>query len=618
MAVVQLYEQFKFDAEGSSSNNFLKSVLTGGYTINANTSSSWIIKLNFSSGGASYIGFFPSDGAAFVPGPTSQKAPPAGVVDAIVAYDSSGDVIAIFTELAGGGLQASAYLNSAVGVTASDDLLLGSTQGDIFAAGNGDDILFGDSGDDTLRGGAGDDFILGEAGADTLTGGAGVDTFGYYKVTDSTLSSQDFITDFQTGVDKIDLSDLDVTNYRIGTAGGFTFVDITLLGSVMSIKVAGQVKDSDLILSIPGETYTGTAGADTLTGGVGEDTLKGGGGADTLTGGAGGDIFVYAVASDSKPDAYDIITDFKTGADQLDLASVQPTEVSLVRSGETTFVFVNAPGGPMTIAANGDVNGSDVLTHDGHGVYMIGDGAANTLVGGATGDVIQSGAGDDVIVGGGGGDVIFGQAGADTFKYLAASDSNSAGPDGIYGFETGVDKINLAAVAPTEVSLVRSGGSTFLFANTPGGAMQLATVGYDLNGADLLGLTRGVFMIGDDTANTLVGGALNDVIQAGGGGDVVRGGDGGDAIWGGTGADVFKYAAASDSTSAGTDSIFDFQSGVDRLDLTGVRTGASDVYGVLSSGGSTFVFVDLGGDGVGDMTIQLTNTASLQAGDILF
>ena len=67
-----------------------------------------------------------------------------------------------------------------------------------------------------------------------------------------------------------------------------------------------------------------------------------------------------------------------------------------------------------------------------------------------------------------------------------------------------------------------------------------------------------------------------------------------------------------------TDSIFDFQSGVDKLDLTGVHGGTSDIYGVLSSGGSTFVFVDLSGDGVSDMTIQLTNTASLQAGDILF
>jgi serralysin len=250
---------------------------------------------------------------------------------------------------------------------------------------------------------------------------------------------------------------------------------------------------------------------------------------------------------------------------------------------------------------------------------MIGDGAANTLVGGANGDVIQSGAGDDVIIGGGGGDVLFGQAGADTFKYLAASDSNANGSDGLFVFETGVDKVDLSAVHPSEVSLIRSGGSTFLFASTPNGAMQLATVGYDLNGRDIItGDGHGFYMIGDSTADTLIGGSTGDVIQAGAGNDIVIGGGGGDAIWGGAGADVFTYLAATDSNSAGTDTIFDFQSGVDKLDLTALRTGASDVYGVAVSGGSTFIFVDLHGDGVGDMTIQLNGTAGIVSGDVLF
>ncbi len=619
MAVVEFYEQFKFDAEASSSNNFLKSITSGGYTINANTSTKWIIDLNFSTGGASYIGFFPADGATFVPGPTSQKTAPFGVVDAVVVYDSSGEVIAVFSDLAASGLQATAYLTSAIGLTAGDDLLLGSTQADLFAGGNGDDILFGDGGDDILKGGAGDDYILGEAGADQLTGGAGSDLFGYYDVQDSTFSSTDFITDFQTGVDKIDLSELAMTDYTISTAGGYTFLGVTVIGALMNIKIAGEVLDSDLILSIPGQTYTGTVNNDVLAGGVGSDTLIGAGGGDTLTGGAGADTFVYGAVADSETFDYDIITDFQTGSDVIDLKGVTPTEVSLVRSGTATFVFVNTPGGPMTIGVTGDVNGVDVQTHDGHGTYMIGDGGANVLIGGATGDVIQAGAGDDVITGGGGDDVLFGQAGADTFKYLAASDSNAAGPDGIYVFETGVDKVNLSAVAPTEVSLIRGGDSTFLFANTPTGAVQLATVGHDLNANDLItGMTRGIFMIGDDRANTLVGGALNDVIQAGAGADIIRGGSGGDALWGGAGADVFKYAEAYDSNSAGTDSIFDFQSGVDKLDLTAVHTAASDIYGVLSSGGSTFVFVDLGGNGSNDMIIQLTNTAAIQAGDILY
>jgi Ca2+-binding RTX toxin-like protein len=144
--------------------------------------------------------------------------------------------------------------------------------------------------------------------------------------------------------------------------------------------------------------------------------------------------------------------------------------------------------------------------------------------------------------------------------------------------------------------------------------MQLATVAYDLNVNDLItGMSRGVYVIGDSSANTVIGGALNDLIQAGGGGD---------ALWGGAGADTFRYTAVSDSApgngGAGLDSIFDFQSGVDKLDLTSVHTGANDVCGVLSMGGSTFVFVDLGGDGIGDMAIQLTHTPSIQAGDILF
>jgi serralysin len=149
--------------------------------------------------------------------------------------------------------------------------------------------------------------------------------------------------------------------------------------------------------------------------------------------------------------------------------------------------------------------------------------------------------------------------------------------------------------------------------------MQLATIGYDLNGQDIItGDSHGIYMIGDETANTFVGGVNADIIQTGDGDDVVVGGGGGDVLYGQAGADMFRYLAASDSTAANTDSIFDFQSGVDKLDLTAVRTGAADVLGVYSTGGSTFVFVDLHGDGVGDMTIQLTGTAAISSSDYLF
>jgi Ca2+-binding RTX toxin-like protein len=497
-----------------------------------------------------------------------------------------------------------------------DDGLTGHAGADILYGGFGDDVLHGGDGIDQLIGAWGNDVLEGGKGSDELTGGTGADRFLFSEVDSGGI---DRILDFETGVDKVDLAMGGMAVEFWSRDGIHTVLRGYRPGEVLEIRVTGAVAIGDVLGGMAAQTLTGTAGADSLSGGGGWDILTGGGGGDALTGGYGNDIFRYLSVGDSAPDAYDILTDFKTEVDSIDLKAVTPSEVSLVRSGGTTFVFVNAPGGPMTIAANGDVNGSDIQVHNSHGVYMIGDGAANLLVGGANGDVIQAGAGNDVIIGAGGGDVLFGEAGTDTFQYVSATDSTAAGADGIYVFETGVDKIDLQLVRPTDVSLIRSGGSTFLFAATPGGPMQLYTVGHDLNANDLVtGMSRGIFMIGDEFTDTLVGGTLNDVIQAGAGNDFIRGGGGGDAMWGGAGSDVFKYLAASDSTGAGVDSIFDFQSGVDKLDLTAAHTGVSYAYGVLSSGGSTFVFVDLGSDGVNDMTIQLTNTASIVAGDILF
>ncbi|CAN7538840.1 calcium-binding protein [Caulobacter sp. LjRoot300] len=518
-----------------------------------------------------------------------------------------------------------------------DDVLDGGAGADTFQGGSGNDVLRVDLGDATVWSGDGDDVvlidglrsgetaILGSTPGVYVNGDYGNDRFviltdlGAAAVLNLNGGPGGYSSDVYNGHDVLDLSH----------AAGAVTVDLSLttgqqtgMGNFLLYQIEDVIAGdhgSTLIGDAGGNVLTGGDGADALLGRDGADILTGGGGGDSLTGGAGADTFRYLAATDSAPNAYDFITDFTTGSDILDLAAVTPIEVSLVTSGAATFVFVNTPNGQMTIAANGQVNGSDMLVHNTHGFYMIGDGAANTLVGGGDGDVIQSGAGDDVIIGGGGGDVIFGQAGADTFKYLTASDSNAAGSDGLFVFETGVDKVDLTAVHPSEVSLIRSGGSTFLFASTPTGPMQLATVGYDLNGRDIItGDGHGFYMIGDSNADTLIGGSTGDVIQANDGNDIIIGGGGGDAIWGGAGADVFTYLAATDSNSAGTDTIFDFQSGVDKLDLTALRTGASDVYGFLNSGGSTFIFVDLHGDGVGDMTIQLNGTAGIVTGDVLF
>jgi Ca2+-binding RTX toxin-like protein len=66
----------------------------------------------------------------------------------------------------------------------------------------GHDMMDGGGGNDTLNGGAGDDVIHAGTGADRLTGGTGADTFVF--VADE---GADRITDFELGVDRIDLSD---------------------------------------------------------------------------------------------------------------------------------------------------------------------------------------------------------------------------------------------------------------------------------------------------------------------------------------------------------------------------------------------------------------------------
>ena len=66
---------------------------------------------------------------------------------------------------------------------------------------DGMDVLSGAQGDDRIGGGKGDDVLTDGAGVDRLTGGIGGDTF-IIVYDDST----DMITDFELGVDQIDLS----------------------------------------------------------------------------------------------------------------------------------------------------------------------------------------------------------------------------------------------------------------------------------------------------------------------------------------------------------------------------------------------------------------------------
>ncbi|MDN5400782.1 MAG: M10 family metallopeptidase C-terminal domain-containing protein, partial [Pseudomonas sp.] len=65
--------------------------------------------------------------------------------------------------------------------------------------GHGNDRIIGNSADNVLTGGA---------GADTLVGGGGWNTFKFNAFSDSTRANADLLLDFNTGQDKIDLSQM--------------------------------------------------------------------------------------------------------------------------------------------------------------------------------------------------------------------------------------------------------------------------------------------------------------------------------------------------------------------------------------------------------------------------
>jgi len=136
--------------------------------------------------------------------------------------------------------------------------------------GSGNDLLIGNAVANDLQGGAGNDIIYGAGGGDSLWGGAGADTFVYGAASDSTMTAPDWIMDFTTGQDKIDLSG--IAGFATGAAtlnfvSGFTghagdailtyfaetdqtslMVDLTGHGAVdFAVGMVGQAVASDIV-----------------------------------------------------------------------------------------------------------------------------------------------------------------------------------------------------------------------------------------------------------------------------------------------------------------------------------------------------------------------------------
>jgi Ca2+-binding RTX toxin-like protein len=125
------------------------------------------------------------------------------------------------------------------------------------------DSLTGSSGTNALSGGAGNDVLAGLLGHDVLTGDAGADLFDFNALEDSPVGTdaRDVITDFQLGLDDIDLRDIDASLARaddqsfsfIGTgafrgrAGELRYQTIDQAGTADDITLVSGDVDGDRV-----------------------------------------------------------------------------------------------------------------------------------------------------------------------------------------------------------------------------------------------------------------------------------------------------------------------------------------------------------------------------------
>jgi VCBS repeat-containing protein len=83
------------------------------------------------------------------------------------------------------------------------------------------------------------------------------------------------------------------------------------------------------------DTIYGGSGSDTINGNNGCDTIIGGYGADNLTGGHGNDRFVYLSVADSNAARFDVISDFRSGSDRIDLTAFEALAFSALTPTST-------------------------------------------------------------------------------------------------------------------------------------------------------------------------------------------------------------------------------------------------------------------------------------------
>ncbi len=441
----------------------------------------------------------------------------------------------------------------------------------------GNDTIYGGGGDDTIFGGADSDLIFGDRdpnaqsagniamGDDSLFGDAGADTL-MGNEGNNTL-------DGGTGHDTADYSGFfdDFGNYSYSVSimlsiGAATVTQHELQGGATSAVASDRLVSIDTVLGTGGNDYMGGFSPLDL-GEFNGCTFYGGDGNDTLAGDYGVDAIYGGNGSDNLSDGGNHV---HTGYDVLNGGAGD--DYYTVDDAGTRVIENTAADGydrvfswvtSYTLPRN--VEALYLFTIDGGGVNGTGNGLNNQIEGDQIANQLSGLAGDDFALGNAGADTLFGGAGA----------------DGLYGGTEG-DK--------------------------------------------LYGGTQADVLYGEAGSDWLYGGSENDTLYGGTQADHLSGGAGVDRLSGGGGADVFLFAKGQTGTGAARDTITDFATSVDKIDLRGIMAGqefiqnaafshtAGEVRYVASTG---ILAGDTDGNGGADYQIYLGQNRVLVDGDLI-
>jgi Ca2+-binding RTX toxin-like protein len=243
--------------------------------------------------------------------------------------------------------------------------------------------------------------------------------------------------------------------------------------------------------AMPGQSVTGSGGADTLFGSTGADTISGGAGNDILVGGAGADTLDGGTGSDTYSTAGMVganIGGTGTGTSTgvvVNLGSAALSNVAIINastqfistaitsvaSGTAAYLF-GAAANTNSVAVD-TLSNIDNITLAGNGInYVVGN--ANTITGGSGADTISAGAGADVITGGAGIDTLTGGTGVDTFVFdtvvLAANANNITDFDQSAGDVLRFDAVTFTGYTAAAVTVIDNTAAAALVAGAVAGS----------------------------------------------------------------------------------------------------------------------------------------------------